>query len=146
MDWGSPARPINYRVNPFLNFNQLPPTCIAWRQEVFVMTIGPEPVSGGFEALLCWSFQALELAMNEATRLRELEAECRQRALSEPDKKWYWLAQAAKYQVQANQKLAFHSEEANAPDSPEIKLAQWSHVRDERRLMDPLPDGRRPPW
>ena len=52
--------------------------------------------------------------MQEAIRLRELEAECRQRALSEPDKKWYWLAQAAKYQVQANQKLAFHSEEANA--------------------------------
>ena len=49
--------------------------------------------------------------MQEAIRLRELEAECRQRALSEPDKKWYWLAQAAKYQVQANQKLAFHSEE-----------------------------------
>jgi hypothetical protein len=48
--------------------------------------------------------------------------------------------------VQANQKLAFHSEEANAPDSPEIKLAQWSHVRDERRLMEPLTDGRRAPW
>ena len=44
----------------------------------------------------------LELAVNEAIRLRELEAECRQRALSEPDKKWYWLAQAAKYQVQAS--------------------------------------------
>jgi hypothetical protein len=77
--------------------------------------------------------------MQEAIRLRELEAECRQRALSEPDKKWYWLAQAAKYQVQANQKLAFRSEEANAPDSPEIKLAQWSHVRDERRVMEPFP-------
>jgi hypothetical protein len=106
----------------------------------------PEPGSGGFEAPSGWSFQALELAMQEAIRLRELEAECRQRALSEPDKKWYWLAQAAKYQVQANQKLAFHSEEANAPDSPEIKLAQWSHVRDERRVMEPLPDGRRSPW
>ena len=66
--------------------------------------------------------------------------------LSEPDKKWYWLAQAAKYQVQANQKLAFHSDETNAPDSPEIKLVQWSHVRDERRVMEPLPDGRRTPW
>ena len=84
--------------------------------------------------------------MNEVTRLCELEAECRLRALSEPDKKWYWLAQAAKYQVQANQKLAFHSEEAYAPDSPEIKLVQWSHARDERRVMEPLPDGRRPPW
>ena len=110
------------------------------------MTGYRNPSSGGFEAPVGWSFQALELAMQEAIRLRELESECRQRALSEPDKKWYWLAQAAKYQVQANQKLVFHSEEANAPDSPEIKLAQWSHVRDERRLMEPLPDGRRPLW
>ncbi|MEH2534794.1 hypothetical protein V1277_005910 [Bradyrhizobium sp. AZCC 1588] len=84
--------------------------------------------------------------MKEAIRLRELEAECRQRALSEPDKKWYWLAQAAKYQVQASQKLAFDSEGSNTPETPEIKLAQWSHVRDERRVMDPLPDGRRSPW
>jgi hypothetical protein len=84
--------------------------------------------------------------MNDANRLRELEAECRQLAVSEPDKKWYWLAQAAKYQVQANQKLAFQSEGQTAPHTPEIKLVQWSHVRDERRVMDPLPDGRRSPW
>ena len=84
--------------------------------------------------------------MKEAIRLRELEAECRQRALSEPDKKWYWLAQAAKYQVQASQMLAFHSEESSAPRTPEIKLSQWSHVRDERRVMEPLPDGRKSPW
>jgi hypothetical protein len=85
--------------------------------------------------------------MNDANRLRELEAECRHRAVGEPDKKWYWLAQAAKYQVQANQKLAFQSEDSGAPDTPEIKLVQWSHARDERRVMDPLPDGRRTsPW
>jgi hypothetical protein len=84
--------------------------------------------------------------MNDANRLRELEAECRQRAVGEPDKKWYWLAQAAKYQVQANQKLAFQSEESGAPDTPEIKLVQWSHARDERRVMEPLPDGRRTFW
>ena len=76
--------------------------------------------------------------MNEAIRLRELEAECRQRALSEPDKKWYWLAQAAKYQVQASQKIAFRSEEPAPPDTPEVKLVQWSHGRDERRLMGPF--------
>jgi hypothetical protein len=76
--------------------------------------------------------------MNEAIRLRELEAECRQRALSEPDKKWYWLAQAAKYQVKASQKIAFRSDEANTADFPEVKLAQWSHGRDERRLMSPF--------
>jgi hypothetical protein len=76
--------------------------------------------------------------MNEAIRLRELEAECRQRALSEPDKKWYWLAQAAKYQVQASQKIAFRSDESNTADFPEVKLAQWSHGRDERRLMSPF--------
>jgi hypothetical protein len=86
------------------------------------------------------------MAMKEAIRLRELEAECRQRALSEPDKKWYWLAQAAKYQVQASQMLAFHSEGSSTPRAPEIKLSQWSHVRDERRVMEPLPDGRKSPW
>ena len=84
--------------------------------------------------------------MEEATRLRELEAECRQRALSEPDKKWYWLAQAAKYQVQASQKIAFRPEECNTADFPEVKLAQWSHGRDERRLMEPLPRGERTAW
>jgi hypothetical protein len=103
------------------------------------------PTSGGVEAPK-WSLQVLELTMKEAIRLRELEAECRQRALSEPDKKWYWLAQAAKYQVQASQQLAFRPEESSAPRTPEIKLAQWSHVRDERRVMDPLPDGRKSPW
>ena len=76
--------------------------------------------------------------MQEATHLRELEAECRQRALSEPDKKWYWLAQAAKYQVQASQKIAFHAEGSHTADFPEVKLAQWSHGRDERRLMSPF--------
>ena len=76
--------------------------------------------------------------MQEAIRLRELEAECRQRALSEPDRKWYWLAQAAKYQVQASQKIAYRSEEGHTADFPEVKLAQWSHGRDERRLMGPL--------
>jgi hypothetical protein len=76
--------------------------------------------------------------MNEAIRLHKLEAECRQRALSEPDKKWYWLAQAAKYQVQASQKIAFRSEEAHTADFPEVKLAQWSHGRDGRRLMSPF--------
>ena len=89
------------------------------------------------------SFQAVELAMNEADRLRELETECRVLALSEPDKKWYWLAQAAKYQVQANQKIAFRFEEANTADTPEIKLAHWPHGRDERRLIERVPNGRR---
>ena len=77
--------------------------------------------------------------MQEAARLRELEAECRQHALREPEKKWYWLAQAAKYQTQANQKIAFHLEEGNTADSPEVKLAYWPTRRDERRLMAPLP-------
>ena len=64
--------------------------------------------------------------MNEATHLRELEAECRQRAISEPDKKWYWLAQAAKYQVQANQKIAFHSEETTPPI---FRRSNWRNGR-----------------
>lgn len=88
------------------------------------------------------SIQALELAMKEIARLRELEAECRQQALSEPDRKWYWLAQAAKYQIQVNQKIAFHFEECNTADLPEVRLAQWPHGRDERRLMEPLPPER----
>jgi len=81
--------------------------------------------------------------MQEATRLRQLEAECRQHALGEPEKKWHWLAQAAKYQIQANQKIAFHFEDCNTADSPEIKLAQWPQRRDERRLMEPLLGERR---
>jgi hypothetical protein len=78
--------------------------------------------------------------MEEAARLRRLEAECRQRALGEPQKKWYWLAQAAKYQVQADQELAFHSDECDTADSnaPEIKLAQWLNGRDGRRSMEPV--------
>jgi hypothetical protein len=88
-------------------------------------------------------YQALEFAMNEVTRLCELEAECRLRALSEPDKKWYWLAQAAKYQVQASQKIAFRFEKPGPADTPEVKLEQWSHGRDERRSMDSLLRERR---
>ena len=65
--------------------------------------------------------------MQEATHLRELEAECRQRALSEPDKKWYWLAQAAKYQVQASQKIAFHSEGSH--DRPTFRKSSWCNGR-----------------
>jgi hypothetical protein len=84
--------------------------------------------------------------MNEAIRLRELEAECRERALSESDRKWYWLAQAAKYQILASRRIAFHSDESSGPKTPEIRLAQWSHERDVRRVMDPLPDGRRVDW
>ena len=81
--------------------------------------------------------------MNEVTRLCELEAECRLRALSEPDKKWYWLAQAAKYQVQASQKIAFRFEKPTVSDTPEVKLEQWSYGRDERRSMDSLLRERR---
>ena len=62
--------------------------------------------------------------MQEAIRLRELEAECRQRALTEPDKKWYWLAQAAKYQVQANQKLAL-----KRPTPPTLRRSSWRNGR-----------------
>ncbi len=96
-----------------------------------------------YQAPLDWSFQALELAMQEAIRLRELEAECRQRALSEPDKKWYWLAQAAKYQVQASQKIAFRFEKPATARTAEVKLKLWSHHRDERRSMEALPHERR---
>jgi hypothetical protein len=89
------------------------------------------------------SYQVLELAMNEVTRLCELEAECRLRALSEPGKKWYWLAQAAKYQVQASQTIAFRFEKPATARTPEVKLKLWSHRRDQRRSMEALPLERR---
>jgi hypothetical protein len=93
------------------------------------------PVSQG---KVCMNFQAVEFAMKEPARLRQLEAECRQRALSEPQRKWYWLAQAAKFQTQAVQEIAFHFEDCNTADSPEVKLAQWPNGPDGRRLMEPF--------
>ena len=69
--------------------------------------------------------------MKEITRLRKLEADCRQRAQSEPERKWHWLAQAAKYQIQANLEVTQHPTEPNAPD---ITLASWPLGVDERRL------------
>ena len=69
--------------------------------------------------------------MTEIARLRELEADCRQRAQREPEKKWYWLAQAARYQTQATFE---GTEESTEPNAPEVKLASWPMVRDQRRL------------
>jgi hypothetical protein len=69
--------------------------------------------------------------MKEVTRLRELEADCRQRAQGEPERKWYWLAQASKYQMQANLEVA---ESATEPNAPEVRLASWPIGGDERRL------------
>jgi hypothetical protein len=84
------------------------------------------------------NLRAVEFAMKETPRLRQLEAECRQRALSEPQRRWYWLAQAAKFQTQAVQQIAFDLEECNTADSPEVKLAQWPNGPDGRRLMEPF--------
>jgi hypothetical protein len=70
-------------------------------------------------------------SMKELTRLRELESDCRQRAQSEPERKWHWLAQAAKYQMQANLVAA---ENATEPNAPEVKLADWPMGGVERRL------------
>jgi hypothetical protein len=69
--------------------------------------------------------------MKEIARLRDLEADCRRRAQSEPERKWHWLAQAAKYQVQANLRVA---ENPTEPSPPEVKLASWRLGGDERRL------------
>lgn len=79
--------------------------------------------------------------MDEVTRLQELEADCRRRALSEADRKWYWLAQAAKYQMQASRKVAFSFDESVAAKPPEVRLALWPQGRDGRRLMEPLSRG-----
>ena len=69
--------------------------------------------------------------MKEIARLRELEADCRQRAQREPERKWFWLAQAARYQTQATLEAAEMSTEPNAP---EVMLASWPLGGDERRL------------
>ena len=69
--------------------------------------------------------------MKEIARLGELEADCRRRAQSEPERKWHWLAQAAKYQIQANLIVAENPAEPNAP---EVRLASWLLGGDERRL------------
>jgi len=69
--------------------------------------------------------------MKEIARLRELEAGCRQRAQSEPERKWYWLAQAARYQTQADFDVV---EESTEPNAPEVRLASWPLGWDERRL------------
>ncbi|WP_291858291.1 hypothetical protein [Bradyrhizobium sp.] len=69
--------------------------------------------------------------MKEIAQLRELEADCRQRAQHEPERKWYWLAQAAKYQTQANFAVP---EESAVPNAPEVKLASWPMGADDRRL------------
>jgi len=69
--------------------------------------------------------------MTEIARLFELEADCRQRAQSEPARQWYWLAQAAMYLTRANFAVAETSAE---PDAPDIKLASWLIGEDHRRL------------
>jgi hypothetical protein len=73
--------------------------------------------------------------MKEIARLRELEADCRRRAQSEPERQWYWLAQAARYQTEANFAIPETSDE---PDAPDVKLASWPIRADERRLHKPF--------
>jgi len=69
--------------------------------------------------------------MKQIARLWELEADCRRRAHSEPERKWHWLAQAAKFRTQANFEIA---EASTEPNAPEIRLACWPIGGGERRL------------
>ena len=69
--------------------------------------------------------------MKEISRLRKLEADCHQRAQSEPERKWYWLAQAAKYRMQASLEV---TEDSREPNAPEVRLASWPIGVDQRRL------------
>lgn len=78
-----------------------------------------------------WQTALMVTLMTEVFRLRDLEADCRQRAHSEPERKWYWLAQAAKYQIQANLEVA---DDTTEPSAPEVKLASWPIGAYERRL------------
>jgi hypothetical protein len=76
-------------------------------------------------------FLAGAAPMKEITRLRKLQADCRRRARNEPERKWHWLAQAARYQIQANLEVTQLPAEPNAPD---VTLASWPLGGDERRL------------
>jgi hypothetical protein len=60
------------------------------------------------------------IPMKDVSQLRELESNCRQWALSEPERKWHWLAQAAKYHTQADCEIC-----DEFPDAPEVRLASW---------------------
>jgi len=68
--------------------------------------------------------------MKEITRLRKLQADCRRRAQSEPERKWHWLAQAAKYQIQASLEIAQH-----------VAETQQLRIVDEIQRGLPLPEG-----
>jgi hypothetical protein len=77
---------------------------------------------------VCCAFSQKGTPMKDASRLQELEANCRERAVSEPDRKWYWLAQAAKCRTQADCEIS-----NEFADAPEVKLAKWPRGN-ERRL------------
>jgi hypothetical protein len=66
--------------------------------------------------------------MKDIPRLQELEADCRERAVSEPERKWYWLAQAAKCRTQAD----CESSDEFA-DAPKVRLAMWPRGNERRR-------------
>jgi hypothetical protein len=72
--------------------------------------------------------------MKEIVHLRQMEADCRQRAVTDPEKQWYWLAQAARYQFQLDVEIASDVEECNRDEfiPPEIRLAEWP-MEHERR-------------
>jgi hypothetical protein len=85
----------------------------------------------GSPGQVCLPMDAMSLLMQEADRLRELETECRRRALAEPQKRWHWLAQAAKYHIQADRQIVF--EDGDSTEVPEVGLLLWPVGRDERR-------------
>ena len=51
--------------------------------------------------------------MNRLVEIRSQEFMCRERALLEPERKMFWLAQAEEWEQRALDEIAFHFRECN---------------------------------
>ena len=55
--------------------------------------------------------------MNRLVEIRSQEFMCRERALLEPERKMFWLAQAEEWEQRALDEIAFHFRERNRESS-----------------------------
>jgi hypothetical protein len=55
--------------------------------------------------------------MNRLVEIRRHEHFCRERALRDPERKVFWLAEAEQWEQRALDEIAFHFRECN-PDAP----------------------------
>jgi hypothetical protein len=72
--------------------------------------------------------------MKEIAHLREIGSGLSATSSNRPEKQWYWLAQAARYQFQLDAEIASDVEECNRDEfiPPEIRLTEWP-MQHERR-------------